>query len=469
MKVSAEPIEGSQVVLNVEVDDDRLERSMERAYRRLVSKANIPGFRKGKAPRFMLERFLGRAALLEEALEILIPEAYNQAIEDQNIEAVAQPRIEVVQVEPVVFKATVPVKPTIELGDYHQLSFSLEPKQIAEEDLSNALEQLRSRYATWEPVDRPVAFDDRITADVENSLEGRPERTDSDVSYVVTEGLPVPLAGFPEQLVGIEKDGQKEFTLNFPEDHPEESLAGKEVKFKVTVKEIKEKKLPELDDEFAKSVGEEFENLEQLKEKLRSNLQEEAQREARRSLEEQVVDAIVGMAKVGYPEVLVEHEIDHLIQDESNVPRDPQGRIDNYLASIGKSEEEFREEWRPIATQRVLRSLVLRKVAEVEGVAVTEEDIEAEIDRLAGSSERSADFRALFSGGAGREQIERVLFGRKTMDRLVDIVTGQDSTEAPEAPFDSAQDRQESPPTEAESGEASASAEGPDESKESSA
>lgn len=430
MKISSEQIEGSQVVLNVEVEDERLERSMESAYRRIASKANIPGFRKGKAPRHMVERLFGREALLEEALERLIPEVYNEAVEEQKIDVIAQPKIELVQAEPLVFKATVPVRPPVELGDYHKLHFSLDPQGITDEDVGNSLEQMQARYAQWEPVDRPLAFGDMITADIENSLGDEASTTDTDINYIVTEDFPYPVKGFSEELIGMEKDGEKEFTLSFPEDDENPNLAAKEIKFKVKIKEIKEKKLPELDDEFAKTVSDEFENLGQLKERLRENLEENVKAEAKRALEEQIIDAVAGLAQVDYPEVMIEHEIEHLIKDDSSVPRDSQGRMDAYLSSIGKTEEEFKEQWRPMAVQKVLRSLVMQRVAELEDIKVTDEDVEGEIDRMASGSAASADaIRNLFASGAGRESIERVLLSRKTLDRLIEIVTTSDEEE----------------------------------------
>jgi len=430
VKISSEQIEGSQVVLNVEVEDERLERSMERAYRKIASRANIPGFRKGKAPRHMIERFYGREAVLEEALEHLIPEVYSEAVEEQKINVIAQPKIELVQAEPLIFKATVPVQPTVELGDYHKLHFSLEQKEITDEDVDNALEQMRARYAQWEPVDRPLAFGDMITADIENSLDDEASTIDTDINYIVTENFPYPVPGFSEELIGIEKDGEKEYTRSFPEDDENTTLAGKSIKFKVKIKEIKEKKLPELDDEFAKTVGDEFESLEQLKDKLRDNLKEGAQAEAKRSLEEQIIDAVVGLAQVDYPEVMIEHEIEHLIQDDTSVPRDSQGRMDAYLSAIGKTEEEFKEEWRPMAVQKVLRSLIMQRLAELEEIKVTDEDVEGEVDRIATSSGASADaIRNLFSSEAGRDSIERMLMSKKTLDRLTEIVTTEEEEE----------------------------------------
>ncbi|MSQ15214.1 MAG: trigger factor [Dehalococcoidia bacterium] len=432
VKISSEQIEGSQVVLSVEVDEERLEHAMAQAYRRMANRTNIPGFRKGKAPRHMIERFYGRDAVLEEALEHLIPEAYHDAIEEEKIDVIAQPKVEVVQSEPLIFKATVPVRPTVELGDYHQLHFSLDAKAVTDEEFDSALEQMRTRYAQWEPVDRPVAIGDMLTADIENTVGDQPSSVDTDVNYIVTENFPFPMEGFSEQLVGIEKDGRKEFTLSFPEDHENEEVAGKKIKFSVTVKEIKEKKLPELDDEFSKTASDEFENLQQLKDKLLENMVESAQAEAKRSLEDQAVAAVVGLARVDYPDVMIDHEVEHLIQNDSSLPRDKEGRMDSYLSSIGKTEQELKAEWRPQAIEKVLRSLVMQRLAELENIQVTEDDVNTEIGRIADGSGESADaIRNLFSSETGRESLERMLLSKKTIDRLIEIVTAKESPTTP--------------------------------------
>ena len=310
MKVTTEKLEKSRVALQVEVEPEMVERSMERAYRRIVNRANIPGFRRGKAPRFMVERVVGKAALLEEALEILVPDAYKQAVEEQNISALGQPQIEILQIEPAVsFKATVAVQPTVELGDYSQLSISSETPEVTEEQVAQALEELRSRYAPWEPVDRPVSFDDLVTIDIQGESEGRPFLNQSAASYLVMKDWSVPLPGFPEQLLDMNKSDTREFVLMFPDDYPDKNRIGKSVNFKVTLSEIKEKQLPVLDDEFAKSVGTGFDSLEALKERVTQDLKSNVEREARGALENQVLDAVVGIARLEYPDILVDHEI----------------------------------------------------------------------------------------------------------------------------------------------------------------
>lgn len=451
MKVTTEKLEKSRVALQVEVEPEMVERSMERAYRRIVNRANIPGFRRGKAPRFMVERVLGKAALLEEALELLVPDAYKQAVEEQNISALGQPHIEILQIEPAVsFKATVAVQPTVELGDYSQLSIRAETPEVTEEQVAETLEELRSRYAPWEPVDRPVSFDDLVTIDIEGESEGRPFLNQNAASYLVMKEWSVPLPGFPEQLISMDKGDTREFTLVFPDDYPDKNRVGKSVQFKVTLSEIKEKRLPALDDEFAKSVGTGFDSLEALKERVTQDMKSNAEREAKGALENQVLDAVVGIAQLEYPDILVDHEIEHLAQDDRSVPRDPQGRMDDYLRAIGQSAEEFSERYREEATRRVVRSLVLGKVSEQEQVAVSPEEIDAEVNRLVGNSgEQQEALRSFFNSEQSRASIDRILIRQKTLDRLIELTNGAKEAQASAEPAEPAAASSEESSTEA--------------------
>ncbi|MBI2886656.1 MAG: trigger factor [Chloroflexi bacterium] len=435
MKVDAEHLEKCQVALQVEVEPEQLERSLDRAYRRLANRTNIPGFRRGKAPRFMVERFLGKAALMEEALDLLVPEAYKQAVQEQEISTLGQPHIEILQIETgVTFKATVATRPTVELGDYKQLSFTADPTGVTEEQVKEEIAQLQQRYAPWEPVERPVAFDDLVTMDIESKVEGNPFINQKEAPYLVMRDSPVPIAGFAEKLTGMAKDEAREFSLTLPDDYPNSEYAGKPVDCTVRVFEIKAKQLAPLDDEFAKGVGAGFESLSALREALEQNLKANAEREAREKLEGQVVDALVGLARMEYPDLLVEHEIDHLMDDDRSLPRDRQGRIDEYLAAVGQSREQFREQYREEATRRVERSLALEKVAELEETTVTPEDLDAEIGRMVeGSGEQEEALRRFFGTPQTRASLERVLFRRKTVQRLIDLTTDKTEVPAPTA------------------------------------
>ena len=424
MKVTSERIPGSQVVLSVEVEPTEVEKSLERAYRKLVGRINVPGFRRGKAPRHMVERLIGKEALLEEALEDLVPDVYTRVIEEEKIEPIAQPRIEVTQREPVVFKATVPVRPEIQMGDYHQVREEPEKVEVTEEQVKEALEAIRVRNAPWEPVERPVVFDDLVTLDVESTVEGEPFWNDKDLQFQVVKATSMPVPGFSEALEGMAKGEQKEFTLSPPEDFDSPDLAGKKINFRVTVNEIKERRLPELNDDFAKGVGGGFFNLQELRDRIEKDLREQAEREAKRRLEDKVIKAVVELAEMEVPEVLVEREIDRYVEDEKAHLRQHRIGMEEYLRSLKKTEQELREELRPEATRRVKESLALRKLMELEGIEVNEDEVNAEIDTMVeNAGERIEEMRRILSAPSYRESLEQMLRTRKTTQRLVDIAT----------------------------------------------
>ncbi len=434
MKVKAERIENSQVVLEVEVEPEEEERSLEEAYRRLVKRADIPGFRKGKAPRAMFERYIGREALLQEAIERLVPRLLNQAIEEQELNPIAQPEVEITQTEPVTFKATVPVSPTVELRSYKEIRIDPEPVEVAEEEANKVIEQLRQQYAPWAPAERPVQPDDLVTMDVEGKVGEESLDKREDIQYQVLRDFAFPVPGFSEKLVGLEKGKEAEFTISFPADHERSELAGQECWFKVLVSEIKEKKLPELNDEFAKSVSEEFETFDALRERIASNLRSMAEEQARRNYGEKAIDAVVEQAQVDFPPVLVERDIDGLIGEQERELRANKMSLEDYLTRMKMSGEQLREELRPIATKRVARSLVLGKVSEEENIEVGDEEIDGEIETMAqAAGEKGDELREFFKSPIGRRSLQQMLLARNTVKRLVDIASGEaDSTESSE-------------------------------------
>jgi len=425
MKVSTERIPESQVVLEIEVEPERLERSLDRAYRRLAQKTEVPGFRKGKTPRHMLERYLGRDAVLQEALGLLIPEAYNQAIEEENVDAIDYPSVEVVQQEPLIFKATVPVRPSVDLGDYREVRVEREPVTVSEEQVNDKIEELRHRYAILEPVDRPLQMGDRVWADVRVSVDGRSVFFEDDAEIHLHQGVPVLVPGFVEELLASEKGVERQFSIHVPSDHPQRPLAGKTCLCTVLVKEIKEERLPELDNAFAAVVGEGFPSLEALRERLESDLRQSAEQEADVRYREKVVDGVVAAASVEFPPVLAERETEQLLRER--VSSSGAGDIERYLQHMRKSEEELRQELRLRAVERIQGSLVLGKVAAVEGISVSEEDIDGEIERLVASSGPQAEeVRKVFRSAGSRDALERSLLTRKTVERLVAIASGEE-------------------------------------------
>lgn len=430
MKVTNEKTENSQVFLSIEMEPAEVEESLEKSYQRLVQKTKIPGFRKGKAPRAILERHLGKESLLQDTINILLPQAYEKAIEEQEIEAIAQPQFEVTQTDPLVFKAIVPLRPKVTLGDYQQIRLTPELVAVTESDVSDVIEQLRHQHATWEPVERPVDFNDLVVLDIESNIEDKPFINQQGAQYQVLEDQSFPTPGFTEQLVGMKKDEEKEFKLQFPSDYPGDELAGKEPWFKVKVNEIKEEILPELNDEFAREINPDFTTMEALRERVASDLKLRTEEKARVDFEERVVDALVDLAEVEFPPILIETEIHRLI--DQRVQRSNQ-KVAEYLENVNKTEEELHEELHPLATKRVTRSLVLGKVFEEEEIKVSDSEIDTEIENMTNSATENKDeLERILKTPQARGSIEQTLITRKTLERLVEIAKGLDETKKTE-------------------------------------
>jgi trigger factor len=420
MKVTTEKIEGSQVVLTIEADETEMEKSLEKAYRRLAARTSIPGFRKGKAPRPMLERYLGREALVEEAANQLLAESYDRAIDEHKIDAIAQPKVEILKIEPLSFRATVPVRPTVELGDYRQIKFVPETVTVTDEEVNEALERLRYMQATWEPVEREAKYGDLLNIDAEGIVKGNIIVNEKGGWYQLSPDVPPAFPGFGEHLQGAKKGEERTFTIKLPQEHHKD-LAGEECNFKVVVNEIKQRNLPNLDDEFAKSLGRGAETLESLKEMIAAEIKSEKERMAKSRLEDKAVEALVAISRIEYPEVVVQHEIDHLIEERKQYLDKKEG-LEEYLKNIKKTEEEFRNELKPTAEDIIKRSLVIEKFREVEKVDVSEVEVDSEIERII---QRANDerVRQVFSSPSGRESLRRNLNIRRALDRLVEITT----------------------------------------------
>lgn len=404
-----------------------MENSMDKAYRRLVQQVEVPGFRKGKTPRNMLERHIGRDRIVSEAVDILIPEAYNKAIDEYAVDAIGQPSVELVKMEPLAFKATVPVRPTIDLGDYKSLTVERPPAEIDEADVEQAITELRQRYAVQQPAERPVQTGDIIRADVRIVIDDQEVYSDEDAEIRLREGATILLPGFAEGVVGMKKGETKEIEVTAPEG--ERPLSGKTGTATVTVRDIKEEVLPEANDEFANEVGEGFASLEALKERLRDDLRQRVEAQVEETFRNEAVKALADNAtKLEFPPVLIDREIERELEDQA---RQTGQTVESYLELIKKTPQEIREDLAPAATERVKRSLALSEFAEAEGIKVEASEIDEEIEKLVASAgEHGERMRQIFSTDDARASIERSILTRNTVNRLVEIVGRDGATEA---------------------------------------
>ena len=432
MEVTRESDSPTEVTLNIAMDTEDEEPFLNRSYRRLAGRVNIPGFRPGKAPRSVVENHLGRMTLVQEALEFMIPESLDQVLKDHEIRAFAEPELEVIDLEPVSFKAVVPLEPEVDLGDFQSIRVSPVPVEIGQEDVDRVLEGLQFESAPWEPVERPVAFGDLVTLNVKGSIAGEDAIDDEGVDYIPQMDNNLPLPGFSVYLEGMTEGQEKEFTLAVPDDYPQESYAGKDCHFHVEVVSVKEKELPELDDEFAKGVREGFEDMEALTEHIRQRLTDEGEATAKRELERNVLEEIKQLANIQASELIYQREMDSIRQEHERTLRNQRLDMETYLRFTGQTEEDFQEQLRPQAEDRLTTVLVMRKLAEQEGMEVESGEIDAEIDRMMENSaeESAASLRRMLNSDDSRESIRSSLMNQKVLARLVEIASGPDDVES---------------------------------------
>lgn len=430
MKATKDKIENHQAYLTIEAEPAEVEKGMEEAYRHLVQQTNIPGFRKGKAPRLILERYIGKARLFDDALDHLIPELYKKALEEQALEPAAQGQIEITQSEPIViFKAVVPLKPTVKLGDYHTINVEPTPVEVTENNVNDVIEQLRHQHATWEPVDRAAEFDDLIVFDIESTAEGQALINQKGAQYQVAKGQAVPYPGFSEQLAGMEKGEEKEFKLKLPDDYSRKEIAGKEVVSKVKITEIKQEKLPEVNEELAKAVSPDLLTVEALREQARKELTQRAEDRNRMDYEERLIDAVVKISEIEFPPVLVESEVTRVLSQRFQNNRQA---LENYLQTLNKTEEEIRNELRPSAASGVKRSLALGQLASEQKIEVTDADVDAEIERMTKDSTQNKEkVVQFFNTPDVRGSIAQTLLTRKTLQVLKDAAEANKDKEEP--------------------------------------
>ncbi len=433
MKVTRDNSTPIEITLTVELAAEDENPFIERSYRRTVSRINIPGFRRGRAPRHIVENMVGRTALLQEALEFMVPETLDKVLQDEAVSAFAEPSIEVTDLEPVSFTAKVPLEPTIDLGDYRSIRVETEPAEVSDEEVDNVLERIKEEQAVWEPVERAAQYGDRLNIDVHGTMGDEIVVDDHDVEYVPNEENVLPFPGFAPNLVGMSEEAEAEFVVTVPEDYPREQYAGNDVQFKVSVLSVKEKIVPELDDELAKSVGQGFDDLEALRSNIQQSLTAQAEASAQNELEQKSLEALCDAAVINASPILYERELEVMMADRERLLRQQGLDLPTYLRFMGKTDEEFMEEMRPNAERRLVSGLVLRKLAEVEEIEVSDEDVQSEADRLLGLSAGEEEeeqtnldsLREFLDSQSTRDNIRSTLHSRRVLERLTDITQGK--------------------------------------------
>ncbi|WP_066632663.1 trigger factor [Desulfolucanica intricata] len=424
MKATADRIEKNTVLLEVEVDSDQFSKAMNQAYRKVVKSINIPGFRKGKAPKTIVERYVGKEVLYNEAMEIIVPKAYIEAVEETKIEPIDQPQVELVQVEegkPVIFKATVAVKPEIKLGQYTDLELTKPKIEVSDEDVQKELENLQNRHAKLINLDEgQVKSGDIVSIDFTGRVDGEEFEGGQAKDYSLEIGSGSFIAGFEEQVEGMSIGETKDINVTFPEDYHVQDLASKPAVFTVTVNGIKRKELAPLDDEFAKDVSE-FDTLEELRGDLLNKLKQAAENKAQYQVNDQAIAKAVENAEVEIPEVMIKTRINDMIANMERRLMSQGISIDDYLTYTNSSKEQLEEQLRPEAEKAVKISLVLEAIAKAEGIEVSDEEIDQEMKKMGEQYQQDPSvIRKILEGQGQLDSLIQGLLRDKTVKLLVE-------------------------------------------------
>jgi trigger factor len=420
LKVTTERLENCQVALTIEIEEERVEKALREAARRISQKAKIPGFRRGKAPYGVILQRFGKEAIYKEAINEIGNAVYKEALEETGIEPFAPAEIEEIKFEPMVLRVIVPLPPIVELGDYHEIRLTKEKAEVTDEEIASALSLIQEENATWEPVERPARLGDLVIMDIRGKVAKRTLVEEKEREFILNPDFPYPLPGFDEKIIGMKAEERREFTLPYYDA----TSPAREAHFEVYLHLVKEKVLPPIDDDLAKTVGD-YETLEELKEDLRRKLEARADAEAEARFVDRVMDAVMECSRVEFPPVLMEREIDSIVREQERRLKERGVSLDNYLKSMKKDKEDYRAELRPIAEKRLKRSLVLREVAKLEGIEVTSEEVEREIERLSRPfGEKAEAMRKTLSSPEGVRSIKFDLLTNKALQLLVTIAKG---------------------------------------------
>lgn len=423
MSLQVEKLEGNMAKLTIEVSAEDFEAAVEKAYQKNRNKLNIPGFRKGKAPRKMIEQMYGKEIFFEDAANYAIPSAYAKAVDECTEEIVSQPKIDIEQAEagkPFVFTAEVALKPEVTLGVYKGVEVEKTDASVTDEEVDAAIERERESSARTVSVeDRAVQDGDMTTLDFEGFVDGVAFEGGKGENYPLTIGSNTFIPGFEEQLIGAELDKEVEVNVTFPEDYQAQELAGKPAVFKCTIKEIKEKQLPDLDDEFASEVSE-FETLAEYKESVKKDLEEKKAEEAKLEKEDKVVDAIIAAAKMDIPAAMLETQQRQMAEDFAQRIQMQGISIDQYFQITGLTRAAFLEQIKPQAQKRIQSRLVLEAVAKAENIGASDEEYNEEIKKMADAYQMDIEEINDMIGEFEKKSIREDICIRKAADFVVE-------------------------------------------------
>ena len=423
MSLQVEKLEKNMAKLTIEVSAEDLDKAMEKAYQKQKSRISLPGFRKGKAPRKMIESMYGKGVFMEDAVNSLVPQEYTKALGECDLEIVSQPEINVTQMEPgkaLIFTADVAVKPEVTLGDYKGVEVPKSEIAVTDEEVDAEVKKEQDKNARTVAVeDRAAANGDITTIDFEGFVDGVAFEGGKGTDYALTLGSGTFIPGFEDQLVGANTGDHVEVKVTFPEEYQAKELAGKEAVFQCDVKKIETKEVPDLDDEFAKDVSE-FDTLAEYKEDVKKKLTEKKEKEARTAKENAAVDKAIENAQMDIPELMTKTECRQMMDDFSRRMQQQGLSMEQYFQFTGQSMDKMMEDMKPQALKRIQTRLVLEKVAEAENIQPSEEEITEEIQKMADAYKMEADKIREAIGESGLEQMKKDMAVQKAVTVIAD-------------------------------------------------
>ena len=422
MSLQVEKLEHNMAKLTVEVAAEDVEKALQAAYLKQRKQINIPGFRKGKVPRQMIEKIYGPEVFYDEAANNMIPDAYAKAYDESELDIVSQPKIEVVQMEkgkPFIFTAEVATKPEVTLGDYKGLKVDKVSTRVTQKEVDEEIEKERERNArTIEVTDRAVQDKDEVTLDFEGFVDGVAFEGGKGEDYPLTIGSGSFIPGFEEQLIGAEIDKEVEVNVTFPKEYHSEELAGKDATFKCTVHTIKAKELPELDDEFASEVSE-CETMDAYRAEVKKNIKERKERTGKEKKENQAVDQAIENAQMDIPEAMIEFQVRQMADDFARRIQQQGLTVEQYFQFTGMTAEKMMEEMRPQAEKSIKTRLVLEAIVKAENIEVSDERVEEELTKMAEAYQMEVEKLKEFMGENEKKQIKEDLAVQEAITLLV--------------------------------------------------
>lgn len=425
MSVQVENLEKNMAKLTIEVAAEEVEKAIQAAYMKEKGKISIPGFRKGKVPRQMIEKMYGAAVFYEDAANTLIQENYPSAMDESGVDIVSRPTIDVVQIEtgkPFIFTAEVAVRPEVTLGKYLGVQVTKIDTSVSDEEVAEALDKERNNNArTVTVTDRPVQNGDTAVIDFEGFVDGVAFEGGKGENHSLEIGSHSFIDTFEDQLVGKNAGDEVDVNVTFPEQYQAAELAGKPALFKVKIHEIKAKELPELDDEFAQDVSE-FDTLAEYKEDLKKHLEEQKENEAKRTKEDEAIQKIIDKSTMEIPEAMLETQCENMINEFAQRIAQSGLSMEQYMQFSGLTLDKLKEQVRPEAETRIKSSLVLEQIAKEENIEVTDEEIDAEVEKMAAAYGMEADKLKEYMGDSEKESMARDLKVTKAVDLIMENV-----------------------------------------------